>query len=68
MAINEKIVGLTEDIAAFKNQEKPYKSADFLIFVSSLKKFSKFKQELQMEVEEQKQNSTEYDFLWKPAD
>lgn len=54
MTINEKIVGLSEDINSFKNQEKPYKSADFLHFISTLKKFSKFKQELEMEVEEQK--------------
>ncbi len=67
-SINEKILGLTEDIAAFKNQEKPYKSADFLNFLSTLNKFGKFKQQLEMEVEEQKQNSTEYDFLWKPAE
>jgi hypothetical protein len=65
MTINEKIVGLSEDINSFKNQEKPYKSADFLQFVSTLKKFGKFKQKLKMEVEGQKQNSTEYDFLWK---
>jgi hypothetical protein len=44
MAINEKILGLAEDIAAFKNKEKPYKSADFLNFISTLKKFGRFKQ------------------------
>ena len=68
MAINDKILRLSDDIAGFKNQEKPYKSADFLRFISTLKKFGRFKQELEMEVEEEKQNSTEYDFLWKPAD
>jgi hypothetical protein len=38
-----------------------------LRFVSTLKKFELFNEHLQQE-EEQKQNSSEYDFLWKLED
>jgi hypothetical protein len=54
MSINEKLVDCTEDLAAFLNQEKSFKSSDFLRFVSILKRFGAFNQHLQSEVEEQK--------------
>ena len=64
MSINEKLVNCTDDLSAFLNLEKCFKSSEFLRFVSILKRFGAFNQHLQSEVEEQKSNSTEYDFLW----
>jgi hypothetical protein len=64
MSLNGKIIVLNEDITSFVDHEKQLTSSHFLKFISTLKKFDYFTQHLQEE-EEVKQNSTEYDFLWK---
>ncbi len=63
-SINEYIVILTDDLSGFLTQEKSYTSSEFLKFVSTLKRFGAFNEHLKSEMEEQKQNSTEYDFIW----
>jgi hypothetical protein len=64
MSLNAKIIELNEDITNFLGHEKQLTSSHFLKFISTLKKFYHFSQHFQEE-EEVKQNSNEYDFLWK---
>ena len=64
MSLNAKIIELTEELNSFIEHEKEFTSIKFLRFISMIKKFDLF-DHLLMQEEEQKQNSTEYDFLWK---
>lgn len=64
MSLNAKIIELTEELNSFIEHEKQFTSVKFLKFISMIKKFDLFDHMLLQE-EEQKSNSTEYDFLWK---
>ena len=64
MSLNARIIEINEEVASFLDHEKHFTSARFLQFVSTLKKFDFFVRHLDQE-EEEKENSTEYDFLWK---
>ena len=64
MSVNARIIELNDDITSFVDHVKQFTSSQFLKFISILKKFDFFSSHL-LEVEEQKYNSTEYDFLWK---
>ena len=55
---------LNDEITSFVDSVKQFSSNKFLQLISILKKFDLFNTDLQEE-EEQKQNLTEYDFLWK---
>jgi hypothetical protein len=64
MSLNAKIIELNEEITKFVSHEKLHTSSNFLRFISTLKKIDYFAQHLSKE-EEVKQNSTDFDFLWK---
>jgi hypothetical protein len=64
MSVNARIIELNDDITSFMDHVNQFMSSKFLKFISILKKFDFFSSHL-LEVEEQKYNSTEYDFLWK---
>jgi hypothetical protein len=64
--LNIKLVEINDDVTALLNQEKSFSSSEFLRVVMILKKIGVFSQTLLEEVEEQKQNSTEFDFIWTP--
>ena len=64
MSLNAKIIVLNENITSLVDHEKHLTSSHFLQFISTLKKFDYFSQHLEEE-EMVKQNSTEYDLLWK---
>jgi hypothetical protein len=66
--LNIKLVEINDDVTALLNQEKSFTSLEFLRLVMILKKVGVFNQVLLEEVEEQKQNSTEFDFLWTPKE
>ena len=66
--LNIKLVEINDDVTALLNQEKSFTSSEFLRLVMILKKVGVFNQVLLEEVEEQKQNSTEFDFLWTPKE
>ena len=62
--INVKTIELNDAISSFKSQDKTFSASEFLKFISILKRFGLFSKHLQEPIEEQKQNSKEYDFLW----
>ena len=64
MSTNAKIVELNDQVYSLINQEKPCTASEFLKLASTLKKFGSFDSLLKQEIEEEKANSTEYDFLW----
>ena len=66
--LNIKLVEINDDVTALLNQEKSFTSSEFLRLVMILKKVGVFNQVLLEEVEEQKQNSNEFDFLWTPKE
>ncbi len=64
MSLNAKIIRLNDEITNFIGHEKQLTPTHFLKFIPILSKFEILSQLLVQE-EKLKQNSTEYDFLWK---
>ncbi len=64
MSVNEKMIGLNDEISRFMNPEMQFSLTDFLRLIRVLKKFKVFSTHLDQE-EEHKENSSEFDFLWK---
>ncbi len=67
MSLQAKIIELTKDVTLFLDNEKQYSSSQFLRFISALKKIGTINEHLHDE-EEHKQNSSEYEFLWKQVE
>ena len=62
--MNVRIVELNDEICSFINQDRPFGASEFLKLASILKRFGTFDSILKQPLEEEKSNSTEYDFLW----
>ena len=67
MSLQAKIIELTKDVTQFLDNEKQYSSSQFLRFISALKKIGTVNEHLDDE-EEHKQNSSEYEFMWKQVE
>ena len=67
MSLQAKIIELTKDVTQFLDNEIQYSSSQSLRFFSVLKKIGTLNEHLHDE-EEHKQNSSEYEFLWKQVE
>jgi hypothetical protein len=64
-ALNMKILEVNVDLQTFINNEKCLKSSELLKMISQLKQYGAAFKIIDKKEEEQKENSSEFDFMWK---
>jgi len=60
-----KILEVNAEVQAFINNEKCMKSSELLKMISQLKRYGAAFKIIDKEEEEKKENSSEFDFMWK---